>query len=39
MKGAKERLAIACKMEPKAREMALDDPDLEPMWQSIAEIK
>jgi Flp pilus assembly protein TadD len=33
---AKARLAHAFKLEPKCRLMALDDDDLEPLWDSLA---
>ena len=32
---AKEHLKQAFRLQPKCREMALDDPDLEPMWSAI----
>lgn len=33
---AKEHLKRALKLQPKCREMALDDPDLEPIWDSFS---
>ncbi|MFX3681372.1 MAG: tetratricopeptide repeat protein [bacterium] len=36
MKEAKRRLSMACKMHPDFKASALDDPDLQPMWDDIA---
>ncbi len=33
---AKAHLKRATRIEPKFRLMALDDPDLEPLWESLA---
>ena len=33
---AKERLAIACRMDAQWKQTALDDPDLKSMWNQIA---
>ena len=32
---AKARLAHACKLSAKCRLMALDDEDLEPLWNTL----
>lgn len=37
--GAKDHLATAYKMDPKIKEMALEDPDLKPMWEVIAQMR
>ena len=36
VKQAKELLKVACEKEPNFRQQALDDPDLKPVWASIA---
>jgi tetratricopeptide (TPR) repeat protein len=36
LESAKEHLKRAFAIEPKCREMALDDPDLKPLWHAIA---
>ena len=33
---AKKHLSRATKLDPKFSMMALDDPDLEPLWESLA---
>ena len=33
--GARKRLETAFKIEPKIRMLALDDPDLEPLWETL----
>jgi hypothetical protein len=39
MEEAKRRLSIACKMHGEFKASALDDPDLEAMWDDIAALK
>jgi tetratricopeptide (TPR) repeat protein len=36
LQSAKRNLERAFELQPKCREMALDDPDLEPLWDSLA---
>lgn len=38
IEAAKESLAKACRMNPRFKAAALDDPDLEGMWAQIAEL-
>ena len=39
IEGAKKRLATAYKLDPEAKKMASEEPDLKPMWAAIAEMK
>lgn len=38
LSSAKEHLNKAFELQPKYRAMALDDADLEPLWQSLCSI-
>jgi Flp pilus assembly protein TadD len=36
LESAKERVGVAIKLDQKFKVLALDDPDLEPLWESWA---